>query len=144
MSRRSLWAPWSSSLLLSSSAPLLLFFSPSLLLLSSPPLFLSSSSSHPLLHPFSPPLLLSPSPPILSSSPSLLLSSSPRLDGTPTGRSTQPRSFLLISRRWRINISGVFLDIRTKETLLKPSEKQNPRLTRGLSAERRPLFVPGC
>ena len=53
---------------------------------------------------------------------------------TPTGRFAQEKQPLLPSRRWKNDLLGVSLEAPTKETLCKPMEEQNPRLTRGLSA----------
>ena len=45
------------------------------------------------------------------------------------------------SRKHRFNVSP---EARTTEILCKPTEEQNDRLTRGLSAGREALFDPGC
>ena len=53
-----------------------------------------------------------------------------RRDGE-AGLGGEGSSFIL-SRRWKNDLLGATLEERTKETLCKPSEEQNQRLTRGL------------
>ena len=72
-------------------------------------------------------------------------------DGAGMGRtagrwvdSTRKQPSFLPPRRSKETILGVSLEARTKETICEPMGEQSQRLTRGLSAGRRPLFVPGC
>ena len=54
-------------------------------------------------------------------------------DGTSTGRSAQEITAPLIFQTIEKTALGVSLVARTKETLCKPMEEQNPRLPSGLS-----------
>ena len=50
----------------------------------------------------------------------------------------------LALQRIEDTVLDVFSEARTNESLFKPTEEQNPRLTSGVSPERKALFVPGC
>ena len=51
---------------------------------------------------------------------------------------------LVPSKASKTNVVNVSPEARTSEILCKPMEEHSDRLTSGLSAGRRPLFVPGC
>ena len=65
-------------------------------------------------------------------------------DGTPTGRFAHETTVPLAPRGSKTTVLNDSPEARTKEILCKPMGEHNERLTRGLSAGPRALFVPGC
>ena len=65
-------------------------------------------------------------------------------DGTPTCLVAKKITVSLLPRSIETTILNVSSKARTTEFICKPMEDQNVRLTRGLSAGPRRLFVSGC